>query len=127
VGGAIVGAVSERIMHSDDDATRSWDTDRSNYRQYFDSTYSGSGRSWTDSEPHYRYGWETHRQPAYQGRAWSDVEPDVRKDWESRFPGQSWDQNRDYVRGSWDEPGTTTGHTHSYVGDTCDCGAKRPY
>lgn len=92
------------VRHGWDKITPDMDDD-STYRKHWSSTYAGSGDSYDDYEPAYRYGNEMRSSDKYRGRHWDDVESDLRSDWEtrnSRGGMSTWEKMKAAVRHGWD-------------------------
>jgi uncharacterized protein (TIGR02271 family) len=90
-------------------ATTAWDRAVSRFRQAWERRHSGSGRTWEDAEPGYRYGYEMSGDPRYRGRAWAEVEPSFRSDYAAWAQRQgyrqdvtAWDDLGDDVREAWE-------------------------
>lgn len=71
------------------------------YRSHWNSNFAGSGKSYDDIAPAYRYGSEMRRSELYRGRPWEDVETDLRSDWTQRNPGSTWESIKAAVRHGW--------------------------
>ena len=72
------------------------------FRSDFQTRYAGSGGSYADYEPAYRYGHSLGSDSRYTGRRWEEFEPDVRADWERQHPQSSWERFKDAVRHGWE-------------------------
>jgi len=83
-------------------ASGTWDEYAPRYRRDWEQRYGTSSARWDEYEPRYRYGWEMANDPRYRGRPWADVEPDLRADYLGRYPGSTWDEVKDSIRGAWD-------------------------
>lgn len=73
------------------------------YRIHWTSYYAGSGGSYEDYAPAYRYGASAADRDAYRGRSWEDSEPGLRGDWERRNPQSAWDKVKEAVRHGWNK------------------------
>ncbi|MGJ7917258.1 DUF2382 domain-containing protein [Massilia sp. LXY-6] len=91
---------------------RGWDkitpdtTDNdSYYRGHYNSNFAGSGGSYDDYAPAYRYGSEMRNSDQYRNRDWNDVESDLRTNWDRKNVGQpsTWEKTKAAVRHGWDK------------------------
>lgn len=85
--------VDVQELTSDDDAY---------FRGHWASNLAGSGDSYDDYAPAYRYGTSMARSDLYRGRPWDDVETNLRTDWEARNPGSTWEKMKAAVRHGWE-------------------------
>lgn len=88
----------ERAVGSSNIAT--FDTYDNDFRTYYQSNLSGSGYTYDQYSPVFRYGYDLANDPRYGGE-WSTVEGDARRYWEERNPG-TWDRFKDSVRYAWE-------------------------
>jgi hypothetical protein len=72
------------------------------FRNHFSSTMPGSGYTYEQYQPAYRYGYDLATDPRYRGRSWLDVEPEAQRYWEERNPG-TWERIKDAVHHAWEE------------------------
>lgn len=80
-----------------------WDDVRSSFREGWERRHGGTGATWEEYEPHYRFGWELSREPQYRDRDWSEVEPELRHQWELDEPDTPWERAMDSLREAWEE------------------------
>jgi len=67
------------------------------------TTTSRTSRSWQETEPVYRYGYEMAARPNYSGRRFNEVESDLRQDWERNNRRPAWGEARGTVEHAWNE------------------------
>ena len=75
--------------------------DDSAFRQNFQTAYAGTGMTYEQCAPAYRYGSQLGSDGRYSGKNWNQIEIDARRDWESRSPG-TWDRMKNAIRHGWD-------------------------
>src|SRR6185369_10343541 len=83
----------ERDYDSDDEA---------DFRAHWQSHYAGSGGTYDEYAPAYRYGSLMHSSGRYHDRTWDEIEPEARRDWEARYPDSAWERFKDSVRHGWE-------------------------
>jgi uncharacterized protein (TIGR02271 family) len=71
------------------------------FRKHCATMFAGSGATYTEYEPAYRYGYELRTHERYRGRDWAALEADARRDWEARHPS-TWERFKDAIRYGWD-------------------------
>jgi hypothetical protein len=76
--------------------------DDSLYRSHYQTTYSGTGRSYDLYRPAYDYGRSLRDDTRYRGWTWDRVEPEARRDWERRYPNNAWEDFKAAVRHAWE-------------------------
>ena len=76
--------------------------DDDNYRSHWTSNYAGTGKSYDEYAPAYRYGSEMRGSALYRGRPFEDVETDLRSDWGRTHPGSAWENFKAAVRHGWE-------------------------
>ena len=66
--------------------------------------YYRSGRSYSDYEPAYRYGWESAGSSEYRDRSFSEVERDLQNGWDKAkgSTDQKWYDVKDATQDAWD-------------------------
>jgi hypothetical protein len=79
-----------------------FNTYTSDFRNHFSTTMAGTGYTFEQYEPAYRYGYDLATNDRYRNRSWSEVEPEARQYWNERNPG-TWDQVKGAVQHAWDE------------------------
>lgn len=72
------------------------------YRSHWTSNYAGTGKTYDEYAPAYRYGSEMRRSELYRGRPFEDVESDLRSDWGRTHPGSAWESFKAAVRHGWE-------------------------
>jgi hypothetical protein len=72
------------------------------FRNHFASSMVGSGYTYEQYQPAYRYGYDLATDTRYRDRDWDDVEMEARRYWEERNPG-TWDRIKSAVRHAWEE------------------------
>jgi uncharacterized protein (TIGR02271 family) len=72
------------------------------FRKHCATMFAGSGATYTEYEPAYRYGYELRTNERYRGRDWAAFEADVRRDWEARHPS-TWERFKAAIRYGWDK------------------------
>jgi hypothetical protein len=107
VAGAVAGgyagkAVGEAI---DPTAEEAYWSENYNSRPYVEA-----GRSYSDYQPAYRYGWESYGR--HGGRNWDEIEADLQRGWDQARGESSitWDQARPATRDAWDRLARTMDH-----------------
>lgn len=75
-----------------------YDTD---FRNHFATSY-GTGYTYEQYQPAYRYGYDLATDPRFKGQDWAVVEPEARRYWDERNPG-TWDRVKMAVQHAWDE------------------------
>jgi hypothetical protein len=75
--------------------------DDAEFREDFRNTYAGSGMSYEQCAPAYRYGSQLGSDQRNAGKDWNQLESDARRDWESKDPG-TWERMKDAVRHGWE-------------------------
>lgn len=78
------------------------DADDSAYRSHWSTNYAGSGSSYDEYEPAYRYGSSMASSGAHGGRDWDEVEDFLSSDWEKRNPHSTWERVKAAVRHGWE-------------------------
>ena len=78
-----------------------WSNDE-DFRTHYSDYLSGSGSTYEEYEPAYRYGSDLGNDARYRGRGWSEIESDARRDWESRNPNDGWERFKAAVRRGWE-------------------------
>lgn len=73
-----------------------YDTD---FRSYYDRELSGTGMTYEQYNPAFRYGHQLADH--YPGQSWTDIESDAHQMWEDRNPG-TWDKFRSVIRQSFE-------------------------
>jgi hypothetical protein len=76
------------------------------FRSHYQTTYSGTGRTYDEFRPAYNYGYTLANDPRYRDRGWNEIEMDARRDWETRYADSPWEAVKDTIRGAWE---TVTG------------------
>ena len=71
------------------------------YRAHHQANYAGTGATYDEYGPAYRYGHGLATDARYQNQDWDTVEPTVRNDWEGNQPG-TWDRFKGSVRHAYD-------------------------
>jgi hypothetical protein len=69
--------------------------DDQEYRRHWSTAYGGSGLTYEQYGPAYRFG------TGLSGNDWATLEPEARRTWEEKNPG-TWEKVKDAVRYSWD-------------------------
>jgi len=92
-------------------AAPDFSTYMADWRRHHTTTFAGSGTTYEDYEPAYRYGYELGTAERYRGRDWAALESEARRDWEARRSG-TWERFKDAIRYGWDK--VRTGDTTSY-------------
>lgn len=77
----------------------SYDND---FRTYHSQQLAGSGYSYDEYSPVFRYGHSLASDERYRSGDWTTVEPEARRRWEQENPG-TWEQFKDSVRYAWDK------------------------
>jgi uncharacterized protein (TIGR02271 family) len=72
------------------------------FRSHYDQTYARSGRTYSEYEPAYRYGYDLATDDRYRGQEWDDIASDVATDWGREFDSE-WDEFKGAVRQGWEE------------------------
>ena len=103
VGGAVGAVAGGAAGHAAGEAldptveAKYWED---NYRK---RPYYRTGKSYSDYEPAYRYGWESAARPDYRNRRFEEVESDLEKGWD-RARGktrETWYDVREATRDAW--------------------------
>ncbi|MGE3539756.1 MAG: DUF2382 domain-containing protein [Candidatus Tectimicrobiota bacterium] len=81
---------------------RDFDAYRSDFRQHYNTTFSGNNTPYDDYEPAYRFGYDLGSHERYHGRDWETLEADARRDWETRQPG-TWERFKQAIRHGWEQ------------------------
>jgi hypothetical protein len=103
VAGAVTGAgVGAAGDVAGETAKESFETYDSDFHNHYNTYYTGSGYTYDQYAPVYRYGYGLANDPQYSGREWDTIEMDARRRWEERNPG-TWEQFKDSVRYAWDK------------------------
>lgn len=90
-----------------------WDQD---FRTNWMTNYYGTGSTYDDYEPAYRFGYVLYSQTQYVDRDWSEFEDEARKDWEERHTG-TWDRYMNSIRYGWERAKEAlTGDIHDDAG-----------
>jgi hypothetical protein len=76
--------------------------DDDQFRSHWQSNYAGSGVSYDEYAPAYRYGYTMAESDTYRGRQWDDAETSLRSDWERQHPGSAWENFKAAVRHGWE-------------------------
>lgn len=72
------------------------------FRNHFDTSMAGSGYTYDQYQPAYRYGYDLARDDRYREYNWDRLEPEARQRWDERNPG-TWDRFKNAVRHAWEE------------------------
>lgn len=72
------------------------------FRNHFSTTMAGSGYTYEQYQPAYRYGYDLATNARYRDRDWEQVEPEAAQYWNERNPG-TWERIRDAVHYAWQE------------------------
>ncbi|NML60166.1 DUF2382 domain-containing protein [Massilia sp. RP-1-19] len=72
------------------------------YRSHWTGNLAGTGKTYDEYAPAYRYGSEMRRSELYRGRPFEEVETDLRSDWARTHPGSAWESFKAAVRHGWD-------------------------
>jgi uncharacterized protein (TIGR02271 family) len=83
--------------------SRDFSAYENDFRTYYTSNWAGSGMTYDQYAPGFRYGYDLASNNTYRNRRWSDIEGDARRDWESRYPGTAWDRIKSAVQYSWEK------------------------
>lgn len=79
-----------------------FNTYTNDFRNHFSTSMAGTGYTYEQYEPAYRYGYDLATNDRYRTRSWEDVEPEARQYWNERNPG-TWDQIKAAVQHAWNE------------------------
>jgi hypothetical protein len=71
-------------------------------RRHHTTTCAGSGTSYEEYAPAYRYGYDLGTDERYRGRDWTALEAEARRDWEARRPG-TWERFKAAICYGWDK------------------------
>jgi uncharacterized protein (TIGR02271 family) len=71
------------------------------FRNHYQTTYSGTGRTYDEFRPAYNYGYTLANDPRYRDRSWNEIEMDARRDWETRHADSPWEGVKDTIRDAW--------------------------
>jgi hypothetical protein len=74
-----------------------YDTD---FRNHFQTTLQGTGYSYDQYLPAYRYGYDLATDERYHDFDWNRLEPEARRYWDERNPG-TWDRFKDAIHHAW--------------------------
>jgi len=74
----------------------------SDFRNHFSTTTAGTGYTYDQYLPAYRYGYDLATDTRYHDFNWDRLEPEARMYWEERNPG-TWEQFKTAVRHAWEE------------------------
>jgi hypothetical protein len=98
--GAIAGGAAGHAAGEALDPTVEGKYWRENFRN---RPYYQTGRTYSDYEPAYRYGWESAGRPDYRDRRFDDVEKDLEKGWDRARgeSGRTWYEIKDATRDAW--------------------------
>ncbi|HEU4852656.1 MAG TPA: YsnF/AvaK domain-containing protein [Telluria sp.] len=94
--------ITDKVRRTQVDVEKFGADDDAAFRSHWTSNLAGSGRTYDEYAPAYRYGYSMHGDDTYRGRSWDDVEPTLRRDWETRNPGSAWEHFKAAVRHGWD-------------------------
>lgn len=73
------------------------------FRRHYETSMSGTGYTYDQYQPAYRYGYDLARDERYRGYSdWDQVEPEARRYWDERNPG-TWERFKMAVRHAWAE------------------------
>jgi stress response protein YsnF len=103
----VEGIDAENARGTTGAGTTNFDED---YRRDFQTNYAGSGGTYDEYAPAYRYGYDMANDPRYRGRSFDEVESDLRSDYGRRYPNSAWDRFKNSIRYGWDR---MTGKTKS--------------
>ena len=78
-----------------------YDTYSTGFRSYYDSNMSGSGSTYEQHDPAFRYGYTLANDDNLRGKDWESFESSAHSRWEERNPG-TWEQFKDSIRYAWD-------------------------
>jgi hypothetical protein len=70
------------------------------YREHYEETYAGEGRTYAQYESAYRYGHDLAWYEEYEGREWEEIEPEIRGEWEEDHD-TAWEEVKEAVREGW--------------------------
>jgi uncharacterized protein (TIGR02271 family) len=79
-----------------------FDTFDMNFRNHYQTTYTGSDMTYEDYRPAYRYGYDLGTSDRFRDRDWYDVEREARQAWERTNPDNPWEKFKDAVQQGWD-------------------------
>ena len=96
-----MGAVTTASGMPITSTSTAWSNDE-DFRSHYSDYLSGSGGTYEDYEPAYRYGSDLGSDTRYRGRGWQEIESDARRDWESRNPNDGWERFKAAVRRGWE-------------------------
>lgn len=104
--GTLVGAIAGGVMGAKAGDSIAEAVNPTEYREHFQNQYKStpyyaSGREWSDYEPAYQYGYDTHGQ--YRGQKFDDIEGDLERNWDKTRANSrlAWSEARDAVRDGW--------------------------
>jgi uncharacterized protein (TIGR02271 family) len=92
----------EQVAGSQTTGVRAFDTYNTDWRNDYNTRYGGSGYTYDQYVPVYRYGYDLANDSRYTGQDWSAVESSARRDWEQRYPNNAWEDFKDAIRYGWD-------------------------
>ncbi len=72
------------------------------FRNHFAASMYGSGYTYEQYQPAYRYGYKLATDNLYRDRGWEDLEPEAQQYWEDRNPG-TWARIKGAVHHAWEE------------------------
>lgn len=79
-----------------------FNTYEASFRNHFATAMIGSGYTYEQYQPAYRYGYNLAINQINNQRGWDDIEPEARQYWDQRNPG-TWDHIKGAVRYAWEE------------------------
>jgi uncharacterized protein (TIGR02271 family) len=90
--------VSDTVLRTEVDFDEHYTRARGDFEAHYASWSGAQGRSFAESESHYRTGFMAGSDRRYQGRSFEEIEPDLRRDHEARGDADVWDRLREQVR-----------------------------
>jgi hypothetical protein len=85
------------------DYTSDYNVYNSDFRNHYNQYWGTSGRTYTDYEPAYRYGYDLAMDRRYANYGWMELEPEARRRWESEYRHRgAWEDFKDSVRYAWE-------------------------
>jgi hypothetical protein len=85
------------------DYTSDYNVYNSDFRNHYNQYWGTSGRTYTDYEPAYRYGYDLAMDRRYANYGWMELEPEARRRWESEYRHRgTWEDFKDSVRYAWE-------------------------
>lgn len=103
VGGAVGAVAGGAAGHAAGEALDPTVEDRYWRENYSSRPYFRSGKSYSEFEPAYRYGWESASRADFKNRKWDEVETDLERGWD-RAKGETketWYDVKDATRDAW--------------------------